>query len=209
MMNYGPVDANFWNAAFRLSVSGRTLEPSGDLNDIVPGHSLRYAVVVFQLPPDVTSSVFQIREGDQLAEIPLNVTNTGRPPVDEQADVPDSLSQAIMRLVSDQAAPLFTDDAVSVTLLRATSRRFANVLRLSLHVRFENRGRVPVQSGVVAFRVSAGGAVAAPLDPPNEVIASAATISPTIVFDLPTSATEAVLKAVSGDRLSTRSFELP
>lgn len=209
LMNYGPGDANFWNASFRLSVAGRILEPSGDLNDIVPGNSLRYAVVVFQLPPDATSTVFQIREGGQLAEIPLNVTNTGRPPADEQADVPDSLSQAVVRRVSDQAAPLLTADAVSVTLLRVTSRRFANVLRLSFQVRLENRARAPVHSGIVTFRVSAGGDVAVPLDPPNEVIEPAAAISPTLVFDLPTAATQAVLKVISGDRSSTRPFELP
>lgn len=144
-----------------------------------------------------------------MAEIPLSVTPTGRPPVDEQAEVPDSLSQAVSRLVFDQTVPLLTTDGVSVTLVRATSRRFANVLRLSLHVRLENRGRVPVHSGVVTFRLAAGDAVVAPLDPPNDAIETAATISPTIVFDLPISATQAVLKTGSGDHSDTRTFDLP
>lgn len=144
-----------------------------------------------------------------MGEIPLNVTSTGRPPVDEQAEVPDSLSQAISRLVSDQTVPLLTTDGVSVTLVRATSRRFANVLRLSLQVRFENRDRVPVHSGAVTFRVSAGDAVVAPLDPLNDVIESATTISTTIVFDLPTSARQAVLQTGYGDRSNRRTFDLP
>lgn len=208
MMNYGPVDANLWNATFRLSVAGRILEPTGDLNDVVPGHSLRYAIVSFQLPPKATSAVLQFIDAGQTAEIPLDVTQTGRLPVDEQADVPDSLSQAISRLVSDETATLLTTGGVSVTLVRATSRRFANLLRLSFQVRLENRGPGPVHSGVVIFRVSAGDAVAVPLDPPNEAIEPAATISPTIVFDLPTSSTQAVLRTVSGDRSNTRTFEL-
>ena len=112
-------------------------------------------------------------------------------------------------LLGIEAAYGLARRGVSVTLVRATSRRFANVLRLSLHVRLENRGRVPVHSGVVTFRLAAGDAVVAPLAPPNDVIETAATISPTIVFDLPISATQAVLKTGSGDHSDTRTFDLP
>jgi hypothetical protein len=208
LMNYGPVDTNFWNQTFRLAVAGDTLQPSGDLNDLVPGRSLRYGIVSFRVPRDARTVVLQLINGNETAEIPLDVTPTGRAPVDEQAEVPDSLSQAIARRVPGDAIPLLTTDAIAVTLVRAATRRFANVLRLSLDVRVENRGRAPVHSGLVLFRVAAGSALVAPLESTNEAIEPASTISPTIVFDLPVSTTQAVVRTISGDHSGSRTFDL-
>lgn len=208
LINYGSVDTNFWNQTFRLSVAGRTVQPSGDLNDLVPGHSLRYGIVSFELPPDARTVVLQLIDARETAEIPLDVTPTGRAPVGEQADVPDSLSQAIARQVSGNTIPLLSTDAVVVTLVRAASRRFANVLRLSLDVRLENLGRVPVHSGAVMFRAAVGSDLVSPVEPPSEAIEPASTMSSTIVFDLPVSATQAVVRTTAGGRTGAQTFDL-
>ena len=60
-------------------------------------------------------------------------------PVDEQAEIADSGAQAITAAVVRDAVPLLDTTDVGVTLLRASSRRFANVLRLALTIRMANR----------------------------------------------------------------------
>ena len=198
LSNSGRYDANFWDGSFRLATGTEVLAPVGGLNDIAPAHSLRYGVVTFRLSPRTRSVVLQLLEGDHVAEIPLDLAPTGRPPLDERAEIADSMSQALMRAVSrDHAALLDTTD-VGVTLLHATTRRFANALRLSLSVRFVNRGRYPIHTGQIVIRVAAAGGLAAPNETPNETIAATSTTSPTLVFDLPTSATSAVIRTAFG-----------
>jgi hypothetical protein len=108
------------------------------------------------------------------------------------------MSQALMRTVSREQAALLDSTEVGVTLLQATTRRFANASRLSLLVRFMNRGRYPIHTGQIVIRLAAAGVLAAPNETPDETIPSMSTTSPTLVFDLPTSATSAVIRTAFG-----------
>ncbi|MGE3179395.1 MAG: toll/interleukin-1 receptor domain-containing protein [Vicinamibacterales bacterium] len=209
LMNYERVDANFWNASFRLTVNGHELAPSGDLNDIVPGHSLRYGIVTFDVPASATAATLHIIDRDRRGDIPLDLRPTGRPPADEAAEVPDSLAQAIVRPLTTEPDVLFTTDTFEVTLRRATTRRFANTLRLSVALRIVNRGRVPAFSGDVVVRAAAGGDLLAPLEPLSDAVEAGTSISPTATFDLPTEARQVELRLANGGRSASRTFELP
>ena len=128
--------------------------------------------------------------------------------MDEQAEVADSSAQAVTAAVARDAAPLLDTTDLGVTMLRASSRRFANMLRLTLQVRMNNRGRYGVHSSAITMRVSAGGEQFAPFQFPNENLEPMTTTTGTVVFDLPTTTTRAVLRTAIADQSAEKTFEL-
>ena len=208
MTNFGRLDVNFWDDSFRLSVGGEVLSPTSGLNAIAPGNSLRYGIITFRLRPQMRSGTLRIVSYQQMADIPLDLSPTGRPPVDEQAEIADSMSQAIQAAVVREAVPLHTGGDVSVTLLSASTRRFANTLRLNLSLRMANSGRNDAHSTQIMMRVEAGGEQRAPYLFPNEIIAAKATANGTAAFDLPPTATRAVVRTTIGDQTTEKSFDL-
>jgi hypothetical protein len=199
LSNFGRSDANLLNRSFRLAAGGGVATPEGDLNEIIPGNSLRYGIVTFRLPTWTTKAVLHVVNRDAVAEIPLDLGPTGRPAGDEQAEVADSLSQALIRNVARDQKVLLDGPQVVVTLVNATIRRFANALRLSLSVRLENRGRTPIASGQVVIRAAAGDLVTPPLDMPNQVVEPMSTILPTLAFDLPPASSKALIRTSFND----------
>jgi hypothetical protein len=208
-MNFGRYDLGFWDDSFRLAVGGDVLSPTSGLNTVVPGNSLRYGIVTFRLRPQTRGGTLRIVGAQQeTAEIPLDVSPTGRPPVDEDAEIADSSAQAITASVlRDPAALLETPDYV-VTALRASTRRFANVLRFTMSIRMNNRGRSSGHSSTITMRVAAGGEQFAPFQFPNENLDPMTTTSGTVTFDLPATTTQIVLRTTIGDESAERPFEL-
>jgi hypothetical protein len=209
LMNFGRYDVGFWDDSFRLAVGGDVLSPTSGLNTAVPGNSLRYGVVTFRLRPQMRGGALRIvGTQQQVADIPLDFSPTGRPPVDEQAEVADSSATAIVApIVTDQVTLLDTND-VSVTLLRASTRRFANTLRLTLSLRMSNRGRYPVHSTQITMRAGTGSEQVAPFQFPNEGLEPMTTATGTASFDLPPTTTKAVVRTAMGDQFAEKTFEL-
>jgi hypothetical protein len=208
IMNSGRSDVNFWDDSFRLAVGGDVLSPTSSLNSVAPGNSLRYGIVTFRLKPQMRAGTLRIVNNQQTAEVPLDLSPTGRPPVDEQAEIADSLGQAIQAAVVRDPVALHDAGDVSVTLLRASTRRFANALRFNLSLRMANRGRYDAHSIQIMMRVEAGGEQRAPYQFPNETIAAMATATGNAAFDLPTTATRAVLRTTIGDQATEKTFDL-
>jgi hypothetical protein len=208
LMNSGRYDVNFWDASFRLAVGGDVLSPTSGLNVLAPGNSLRYGIVTFRLRPQMRSGIFRIVNGQETAEIPLDLSPTGRPAVDEQAEIADSLGQAIQTAVVRDPVALLDAGDVSVTLLRASTRRFANTLRFNLSLRMANRGRDDAHSIQIMMRVEAGGEQRAPYQFPNESVPAMATATGNAIFDLPTTTTRAVVRTTIGDQTTEKTFEL-
>jgi hypothetical protein len=211
VMNFSRNGVNFWDDSFRLAVSGEVLTPTSGLNEVAPGNSLRYGIVTFKLRPQMRTGTLRIvnsRNSRETAEIPLDLSPTGRPPVDENAEIADSMGQAIQAAVVRDPVPLLDAGDVAVTLERASTRRFANALRLTLSLRIANNGRNSIHSNMIEMRVQAGGEQRAPFQSPNEVIDSKATATGTVAFDLPTTTTRAVLRTTVGDRTVEKAFEL-
>ena len=100
LMNFGRYDVGFWDDSFRLAVGGDVLSPTSGLNTSVPGNSLRYGIVTFRLRPQMRAGTLRlVGRQQETAEIPLDLSPTGRPPVDEQAEIADSGAQAITAAV--------------------------------------------------------------------------------------------------------------
>lgn len=208
VINSGRYDVGFWDDSFRLAVGGDVLSPTSGLNSVVPGNSLRYGVITFRLRPQTTKATLRIVNNQETAEIPLDVSPTGRPPVDEQAEVADSMAQAVTAAVVRDPMPLLSTNDVEVTLARASTRRFTNTLRFSLSLRFNNRGRYASHSSLVVLRADAGGETRAPWQVPNENLEPMATASGTATFDLPPTATRVVLRTTFMDQTSEKTFDL-
>jgi hypothetical protein len=209
LMNFGRYDVGFWDDSFRLAVGGDVLSPTSNLNTAVPGNSLRYGVVTFRLRPQIRAGTLRIvGTQQQTADIPLDFSPTGRPPVDEQAEIADSSAQAITTPVGGNDVPLLNAGDIDVTLLRASSRRFANALRLTLSLRMANRGRYGTHSSAITMRVTAGSEQYAPFQFPNENLEAATTVTGNASFDLPPTTTKAVLRTTSGDQTAEKAFDL-
>jgi hypothetical protein len=194
-VNDGRYDANAWDAAFRLVLGGDTLAPTGGLNELVPGRSLRQGIVVFTIPVTATGkAVLRVIERDRVGELPLDLSTTLRPAEDEREEVPDSLWRAITRSIVPEPTVLVRGSGLSVTVLRGFSRRFVNVVRLRFAIRYENAGRYPVATGAATLRLAAGDQVLAPIEEPSEVVDSRANRSADVVFEVPTSATRVTLR---------------
>ena len=206
--NSARTDVNFWDDSFRLAVGGEMLSPTSGLNVIAPGNSLRYGIVTFRLRPQMRSGTLRIVSYGQMADIPLDLSPTGRPPVDEQAEIADSMGQAVQASVVSDPLSLHDAGDVTVTLTRASTRRFANTLRLNLSLRILNRGRGSVYTGAIVMRVEAGGEQRAPYQFSSESLEPMTTFNGSATFDLPTSTTRAVLRTTVGDQTTEKTFDL-
>jgi hypothetical protein len=206
--NDGRYDANAWDASFRLVVDGQTLAPTGGLNELIPGNSLRTFIVRFTIPATATGrAVLRIIDGDRVGELPLDLSTTLRPSEDEQAEIADSLAHAIIRPVLQDPQVIVRGGDMSVTVLRGSSRRFANVVRLRFAVQFANAGRYP--SNGATFRLSAGGQVLAPRVAPNVVVEPRSTESGDVEFEIPTIASRVELSATIGETAGVLSVDVP
>jgi hypothetical protein len=206
--NEGRYDANAWDASFRLAAAGNVLSPTSGLNELAPGHSLTQGIVTFTIPADAGKAVLRVIEGDRVAEIPLDLSATSRPAEDEKADAGDALSRAIMRDVGGTPRQLIRDSGMTVTVERGISRRFANVIRLRFALRFGNSGRFPAGSGDAVLRIAAGDQVLAPIEAPILVIEPNAQATGDAEFEVPSTVTRVVLRAMLRDVMSEWPLEL-
>lgn len=62
---------NFWNRTFRLLEDGIPRAPVSDLNETVDGRSAKEGSVEFALPESVQQVVLQIRQGNDVSELPF------------------------------------------------------------------------------------------------------------------------------------------
>jgi hypothetical protein len=206
--NDGRYDANFADASFRLVVGGKPFSPTSGLNKLVPGNSIDQGIVIFEVPPGVSKASLRIESEGQTGEIPLDLSPSGRPAEDEKADAGDALSKAIMAGIVREPKLLIKDSQLTGTVLRVTTRRFANKLRMAFWLRLSNSGKYPQHSSVLVLRLQNGDETAAPVMEPNDVLEPAADQSVDYVFDLPTSATHVVLRASVRETTAELPFDI-
>lgn len=62
---------NFWNRTFRLLEGGVPRSPISDLSESVEGHSAKEGLVEFAVPESVQHILLQVRQGNDVAELPF------------------------------------------------------------------------------------------------------------------------------------------
>ena len=200
LINAGRYDANFWDASFRLKAGSQVFAPTGGLNEVVPGNSIRWGLVSFEIPPGLGKAVLQLPFEKQTAELPLDLSPTNEPPAAEEGEVEDSLAHAIRIPIVNEVRPLLDGGDLDVAVRRITTRRFVNALRLLVSTRVTNDGRYPAAATAVVLRVVVGGETLAPLQAPEGGLESKVSTFADWIFDLPPSAQEVTLRAIIGDK---------
>jgi hypothetical protein len=71
LTNNGRYPTNFWNRTFRLLEDGIPRAPVSDLNETVEGQSAKEGSVEFSMPESVQQVVLQIRQGNDVSELPF------------------------------------------------------------------------------------------------------------------------------------------
>ena len=71
LTNNGRYPTNFWNRTFRLLEDGIPRAPVNDLNETVEGLSAKEGSVEFSMPDSVQQVVLQIRQGNDVSELPF------------------------------------------------------------------------------------------------------------------------------------------
>jgi hypothetical protein len=206
--NEGPYDANLWDASFRLAVGDDVLEPTSGLNEILPGRSIRQAVVSFVVPRPAPHAVLKVLGSGPAADIPLDLSFTGRAVEPEDADAGDALSRARLAWVMRDPRPLIAANDMSVTLVGVSSRLFVNTLRIRAAVRFANDGRYDALPSALTMRLAAGGEVRAPTSAPQDIIEAGSTFSADYVFEVPPASKNIELRASLGNQNVTVPLEV-
>jgi len=203
--NDGPIGVLVGDDAFRLAVGSNVLVPTSGLLETVASHSVRQGVIRFQVPAEARQAVLRVRIQAAAAELPLDLSPTGRPAETEQADTGDALSRAILAPVVREPRPLIA----GYTLTRATARRFVNALRIVVTIRVTNRNRYPRYFDSSGFRLLVDGQATAPVDGPNQAVASNSDASGDVVFDVPPSARTVTLRVSEQRSVAEVPLDLP
>lgn len=193
--NEGYDNANFWDDSFRLVIGGQPLAPSSGLNEVLEHRSIRQGVIRFDAPMSATGATLRVTYGGKSAELPLDLTSSGRPPVHDEQDPRDALSHAVLTAVVRNETPLLTTGDVSTVILRVNRRAFVNTQRITLVVRWANMSRYPAATVEPTLRLEAGGAVLAPVKAPSEAVERDSTYVGDVVFEVPPSVRTATLRA--------------
>jgi hypothetical protein len=192
--NEGAYDANAWDDSFRLVVGSNTFTPTSGLNEIAHGHSSTQGMVTFRVPSSTGKAALRVIQGTRVAELPLDLSTTTLPVRDEDANGGEAKPRGVTGTIAGTPRLLVRNGDLSVTIERATIRRFVNAVRARVAVRFANGGQYPAGSGDVVLRLAVGDDVRAPIDPPVLVIAPNSDATADVEFEAPPSATRVVLR---------------
>jgi hypothetical protein len=206
--NEGFYGANFWDDSFRLVAAGQSIAPNGGLNEVLEGRSIRQAVIRFDVPTLAAAAVLRVIYQGKSGEIPLDLSGNGSPPAHDQPDTRDALSHAVLSTVIANETPLLDADDVSTAILRVGRRAFVNTQRITVVVRWTNKGRYAAGTGDLVLRLDVGGEVLAPVRSPSEVVAPESTYVGDVVFDVPPALRTASLSGTLRESRTERKLTL-
>jgi TIR domain-containing protein len=207
--NQGRYDANAWDATFRLAADGQTLAPTGGLNEIVHALSSMEGIVVFTVPAMSRRVVVRVVDGNRVGELPLDLSPTASSVDEKTTAAGDSSSLAIVLPIVREPRVLMRGEDLVATVVRASSRRFANAVRLNFEVRLAAQGRYAVHSGAATLRLAVGDNVLAPLEAPNIVVEPVSDIVTEFEFEVPPSTTRVVLKGSALNAAGEMPIDVP
>jgi hypothetical protein len=200
LTNNGRYDANFWNASFRLLVDGVPRSPVGNLNELVAGHSAKEGTVEFTIPDQTPRVILQLNVGGEVADIPIDLTETFPKPQPVRSSPNSKLLNAKfpMHLRANQEVqlnrPYFTYKVLSTELDRPNS----STLLLRFHIRFTNNGGAAANFWNASFRLLVDGVPRAPVSNLNGLVDSHSAKEGTVEFTLPDTTTGVILQLRDG-----------
>ena len=192
--NAGDTAVNFWDDSFRLVVNGDPIAPISHLNTLVAGQAAAEGDVSFAVPPGTKAGLLRIGVLQTSGEIALDFS-VRAPNV---APAPRS-ARAVVTDLSQEVRPLVTTPNVTASLTGVSTRRFANLLRVTLPLRIAATGPGAILSNELTLRLVAGDDVLAPSAHPIELLQPGSTLRVAVEFEVPPDTTRAVLRTTAGD----------
>jgi len=188
--NDGWPGANFWNDTFRLLVDSVPRAPIGDLNEVVEPHSAKEGVVEFTVPAIITQVTLQMRSGEEVTEIPINLTDNDADPKPSPAARQQATLLALklpIALPAGQTVQLKDHRAARVyTLLSGQiDRRNTESLFLTLKIRVLNNGPMDAEFGSDNFRLLVDSIPRAPSNFLNDLVDQHSAKEGTVEFSFP------------------------
>jgi hypothetical protein len=205
--NEGTADALAWDASFRLLANGQTFVPTSGLSEVAHGKSSTPGIVTFTVPSATRAATLRVLGLNRTAELPLDLSPTGRPAGDEQANAGDELSRATIHALVTTPRLLLRTSEGSVMVERVSGRRFVNAVRLRFSIRMTNTARYA--RGVPTLRLTARDRTVAPLAPPFLIVQPDSDGDTEVEFELPPDATRAVLRVPESDAAAELPLDLP
>ncbi len=197
--NNGWPGANFWNDTFRLIIDGVPQVPVSSLNELVEPHSAKEGTVEFTLPDTTTHVVLQLRNKSEVAEIPIDLTETSPnlqrvEPSEQQSKFRNS--QFPIRLRAHQEARLKTqfDDYTYKILAAELDRANSTAVRLRLVVRFTVNSSPGANFWNDSFRLLIDGVPRAPVSSLNELVEPHSAKEGAVEFIVPDTTIRVVLQ---------------
>ncbi len=211
MTNNGSTGANFWDTSFRVLVEGVPRAPIGNLNKIVDSHSAEEGVLEFELPNSAPQARLQVREGERVAEMTVDLQERIQSPAQSVAAPPSAWRSARfpLRLPAGQEARLRAhgSDYVYAITAAEVDRLNGSALLFRVHVRLTNNTSIGMNLWDSGFRLLVDGVPRAPITDLNEVVDAHSAKDAVVEFDLP-EITQWVLVLRSGDEVAEIPFRL-
>ncbi|HKC92770.1 MAG TPA: toll/interleukin-1 receptor domain-containing protein [Nitrospira sp.] len=205
LTNGGNYDANFWNASFRLLVDGVPRAPISDLNELVAGHSAKEGTVEFTVPDKATDVVLQLKVGGEIADIPIDLTETHSQPKPvaqtEQQQSNFRNAKFPIRLQADQEVHLTRSDHTYKILSVELDRPNSSTLLVRFVIRLTNGGNYDANFWNASFRLLVDGVPRAPISDLNELVAGHSAKEGTVEFTIPDTTTRIGLQVRGGDEV--------
>jgi hypothetical protein len=172
----------------------------------IPGMLTAFAAVLTA----VTGLVVALRSGDTKGQEPPAEVRSATP--SQSTASPQSTlnaSNGVVTLPSGMEAKLSGGGTV-IRVLSAQLQPFNREKRaLVFSIRYTNNGRYPANFWVASYRLLLDDVPNAPTNDLNEVVAGESAKQGEVTFEVPVTATRAVLRISSGDERTDIPFDLP
>jgi hypothetical protein len=208
--NEGQYAANFYSSGFRLDLGRQVVAASDGTNTLVPGYSIEHGEVVFQIPAGTRRAMLRIVDSES-AELPLDLSRSGRLSRADTSDPGDAMSRAIVTsIAANLPAELLATPTARYALTRATARLFVNKIRLEFAIRLANASSSGDYFNDANFRLAVAGEVSAPVSGPAGIVPGNSTTTGNFVFEVPTQTRHVTLRVLQNGQIAAeRNFDIP
>lgn len=211
--NEGALTAGFGDSNFFLVVDGSPRSPMSNLHESIDSHSAKESTIVFAVPSDAQQLVLQLRTGDDVAEMPIDLTNTSPLPVSLLSQAQAAHIRKIkfpIELRTGQEAHLKDHRAICVYKVVAAqlTRARLDMLSLRVTVRMASEGPLATDLDDQNFRLLIDDVPRAPTTHLHDSVDPHQVKEATVEFDVPVTAKQIVLQLRSEEQAAELPLDL-
>lgn len=211
--NEGALTAGFGDSNFSLLVDDTQRAPTSNLHESVDPHSAKEGTVAFTVPTSTQGLVFQLRVGDQVAEMPVDITKPSPLPETTLSSAQTAHLDKVtfpVELRAGQEAHLKDHRATCVykVVTAQLTRVRQDALSLRVTVRMASEGPLTTDLDDQNFRLLIDNVPRAPITHLHDSVDPHRVKEGTVEFDVPVTAKHIVLQLRSEDQAAEFPLDL-